>query len=170
MASLMDELLDVLDRENTEYEGLVSLSKKKKQVIIDADIKELQEITAQEEEIANRIVNLEGKFTQVIKDMAVVLNRKPEELTIDEMVRILHKQPVEQKRLNDLRVRLKTTLQEMNDINAQNQSLINQALEMIEFDLTLFRSIRQAPETANYDKKAYNTGELLANSGFDARQ
>ena len=170
MASLMDELLDVLDRENTEYEGLVSLSKKKKQVIIDANIKELQEITAQEEEIANKIVNLESKFTQVIGDMAVVLNRRPEELTIDEMVRILHKQPVEQKRLNDLRVRLKTTLQEMNDINAQNQSLINQALEMIEFDLTLFRSIRQAPETANYDRKAYNTGELLANSGFDARQ
>ncbi len=31
-------------------------------------------------------------------------------------------------------------------------------------------SMRQAPETANYDKNAYNTGELLGGSGFDAKQ
>ena len=41
---------------------------------------------------------------------------------------------------------------------------------MVNFDLTLFKSLRQAPETANYDKNAYNTGELLGSSGFDAKQ
>lgn len=170
MASLMDELLEVLESEKNEYEGLVSLSKSKKQVIIDAKIQELQKITAQEEEIAGRIVNLENKREQVISDMAIVLNRRPEDLTVDNMVQILNKQPVEQKKLNDIRVQLKSTLQEMNEINEQNKSLINQALEMVEFDLTLFKSMRQAPETANYDRSAYNTGTLLPNSGFDTRQ
>lgn len=166
----MDELLDVLEKENAEYEGLVALSNRKKQVIIDAKIKELQEITAQEEQIAGRIVNLENKRQQVISDMAIVLNRRPEDLTIDNMVQILNKQPAEQQKLNDVRMRLRNTLVEMNTINEQNKSLINQALEMVEFDLTLFKSLRQAPETANYNKNAYNTGELLPNSGFDARQ
>lgn len=170
MASLMDELLDVLEQENVEYEGLVTLSKGKKQVIIDANIKELQEITAKEEDIAGRIVNLENKREQVINDMAIVLNRKPEDLTVDNMVQILNKQPVEQQRLNEIRLQLKNTLREMNDINEQNKSLINQALEMVEFDLTLFKSMRQAPETANYNNKAYNTGDLLPTSGFDAKQ
>ena len=41
---------------------------------------------------------------------------------------------------------------------------------MTEFDITLFKSMRQAPETANYDKSAYNTGTILGSSGFDAKQ
>jgi hypothetical protein len=51
--------------------------------------------------------------------------------------------------------------------NAQNVVLIQQAIELNEFDLTLFKSMRQAPETANYDKSACNTGTLLGSSGFD---
>ena len=58
----------------------------------------------------------------------------------------------------------------MQFMNQQNQILLQQALEMVEFDLTLFKSLRQAPETANYDKNAYNTGELLGSGGFDAKQ
>ena len=50
------------------------------------------------------------------------------------------------------------------------EHLLKQALEMVEFDLTLLRSTRQAPETANYDKNAYNTGDILGSSGFDAKQ
>ena len=48
--------------------------------------------------------------------------------------------------------------------------LLKQAMEMVEFDLTLLKSMRQAPETANYNKNAYNTGDLLGGSGFDAKQ
>ena len=54
--------------------------------------------------------------------------------------------------------------------NQQNEILIRQAIEMAEFDITLFKSMRQAPETANYDRNAYNTGTLLGRSGFDAKQ
>ena len=36
MASLMDDLVQVLESENEEYEKLAELSKEKKQVIIDA--------------------------------------------------------------------------------------------------------------------------------------
>ena len=59
---------------------------------------------------------------------------------------------------------------EMEAINEQNEILLNQALEMVEFDLTLLKSMRQAPETANYNKIACNTGDLLGSSGFDAKQ
>ena len=58
----------------------------------------------------------------------------------------------------------------MHECNKRNEALLQQALEMVEFDLTLFKSMRQAPETANYDKNACNTGDLLGNSGFDAKQ
>ena len=54
--------------------------------------------------------------------------------------------------------------------NQQNEILLRQAIELTEFDITLFKSMRQAPETANYNKNAYNTGTLLGGSGFDAKQ
>lgn len=54
--------------------------------------------------------------------------------------------------------------------NDQNQILLKQSLEMVNFDITLMKSMRQAPETANYNSKAFNTGDLLGTSGFDAKQ
>ena len=58
----------------------------------------------------------------------------------------------------------------MQKINELNSQLLAQAIELAEFDITLFKSMRQAPETANYDRNAYNTGDILGSSGFDAKQ
>ena len=72
---------------------------------------------------------------------------------------------------SDYRVveKLKHQIWNMHD-EYKNQMLTQQALELVEYDLNLFRSMRQAPETANYNKNAYNTGTLLGNSGFDFKQ
>ena len=105
-----------------------------------------------------------------MSDMAVVLNKPEQDFTLDSVIEMLGSQPKEQKRLQDVKEQLKTTLAEVRKINEQNQTLLNQALEMVEFDLTLFRSMRTAPETANYNKNAYNTGEILGGCGFDAKQ
>ena len=119
----------------------------------------------------NRILkNLETKRSGVLADMADVLGQDAETLTVRKMIDLLEKQPNEQKKLSDLCDRLRHTLDEMSAVNEQNRVLLEQALEMVNFDLTLFKSLRQAPETANYDKNAYNTGELLGSSGFDAKQ
>ena len=42
MASLMENLIEVLGRECEEYEGLLSLSQKKTQIIAGGDLEELQ--------------------------------------------------------------------------------------------------------------------------------
>ena len=160
MASLMEDLIDVLNKEEEQYQGLIELGKKKREVVIRADIKTLDEITATEQEVATRVLN----------DMATVLGRNPGEVTITKMISYLEEQPVEQKQLMEVKERLLQTGKEMAAINEQNEILLNQALEMVEFDLTLLKSMRQAPETANYNKNACNTGDLLGSSGFDAKQ
>lgn len=170
MASLMNELLEVLDQEELVYRELVETSTKKKEVIIKADIKALEEITSDEQEIASKIKNIENKRISVMEDIANVLNRTTEELTVDAMLEILKNQPKEQEELASIRSRLRTTLAQLKEINEQNQILINQAMEMVEFDMALLKSMRQAPETANYNKQACNTGDLLGSNGFDARQ
>ena len=170
MASLMDNLLDVLNEEESQYRELINLSNEKKDVLIKADIERLQQITEAEQNITDDLHNLEVKRRSVISDMAVVLRRNEEELTVEKMIEILDKQPEEKEKLAEVRKRLRETLDEMIRVNTQNQILIKQAMEMVEFDLTLFRSMRQAPETANYGRDAESTGDLLGRSGFDAKQ
>ena len=138
--------------------------------MIKADIARLGEVTVQEQDAASALLNLSNKRTRVLGDMATVLGRDPEEMTINKMIGYLENQPEEQKRLIARRDSLLEAGTQMRILNRQNEELLQQALEMVEFDLTLLRSMRQAPETANYDKNAYNTGELLGGSAFDARQ
>lgn len=170
MASLMEDFIEILEKENEEYESLSELSTEKRQIIIDGDISGLEEITGREQEITSNLKNLENKREEVVKDMAIVLSKDPKELTVTNMIAFLNKQPQEQEKLRTIREKLKTTIQNMADINQQNEILLNQAMEMVEFDLTLFKSMRQAPTTANYDKRANNTGDVLGTRGFDTKQ
>ena len=170
MASLMDTLVEVLEEENNQYEKLVELSKEKKQAIIKADIAVLENITGQEQDISSILRNLDIRRDEVLKDMADVLGKDASEMTVTKLIGYLGQQKKEQERLSRIRAKLLSTGNEMHEWNVRNQALLKQALEMVEFDLTLFKSMRQAPETANYDKNAYNTGDLLGSSGFDTKQ
>lgn len=170
MASLMQELLDVLGEEEKQYQNLVELNDTKREAVIEADLKELGAVTAKEQEIASVLANLANKRGGILNDMATVLGKEPKDMTINKMIGYLENQPEEQRMLTECRDRLLAAGNRMRAMNEQNQVLLNQAMEMVEFDLTLLRSMRQAPETANYDKNAYNTGELLGGSGFDAKQ
>lgn len=170
MASLMEDLLDVLGKEEAEYQKLVEIAEQKRDAVIKGDIGQLGEVTIKEQDAASELLNLSHKRTQVLADMAVVLGKDPNELTITKMIGYLEKQPTEQEKLTKQRDRLLEVGSQMRILNQQNESLLKQALEMVEFDLTLLKSMRQAPETANYDKNAYNTGDILGSSGFDAKQ
>ncbi len=170
MASLMEDLLDVLGKEEAEYQKLVEIAEQKRDAVIKGDIGQLGEVTIKEQDAASELLNLSHKRTQVLTDMAVVLGKDPKKLTITKMIGYLEKQPTEQEKLTKQRDRLLEVGSQMRILNQQNESLLKQALEMVEFDLTLLKSMRQAPETANYDKNAYNTGDILGSSGFDAKQ
>lgn len=170
MASLMDNLVEILEKENGEYEKLVELAQQKKKALVKSDIAELERVTEQEQEVSGALRNLEIRRDAVLKDMSDVLGKQFEEMTITRLIGYLEQQPKEQERLSKVRAKILTTGNRLQESNRRNEELLNHALEMVEFDLTLFKSMRQAPETANYNKDAYNTGDLLGNSGFDAKQ
>lgn len=170
MASLMEELLDALEEEEKQYEALIELGGVKRDAVVKADIETLGEVTAKEQEAASALLNLSNKRTRVLCDMATVLGKEPKDMTINRMIEYLAGQPKEQELLKARRDRLLEVGTQMQLLNRQNEELLKQALEMVEFDLTLLKSMRQAPETANYNKNAYNTGDLLGGGGFDAKQ
>lgn len=170
MASLIEELIDVLEKECTIYEGLCQVSSKKTEVIVQGDIGELQKITEQEQNVIDDVLVLEKQRQNIVKNIAVVLNQEPRNITIADIVRIMEKQPEFQKPLSELHRRLKTAVQKLQQENEWNRELLEDALEMTEFNINILQTAGQAPETANYDKKSYS-GELLgvATSQFDSK-
>ena len=170
MASLMDDLTQVLENETVEYKKLVELSEDLKEALIASDVHTVERMTAAQEEVSNGIRSLETRRARIMKDIAVVLNKKPEELKVSMLEETLAGQPALQERLAAVRTELKQTMDELKRVNHTNQTLLRQSMELLEFDLNLFRSMRQAPETANYNKSAVNTGDLLGSRGFDAKQ
>ena len=170
MASMMDDLTQVLENETVEYKKLMELSEDLREALIASDVPSVERLTAEQEEVSNRIQSLESKRARIMNDIAVVLNKKPEELKVSMLEETLAGQPALQERLAAVRIELKQTMDELKRINHTNQTLIRQSMELLEFDLNLFRSMRQAPETANYNRSAVNTGDLLGSRGFDAKQ
>lgn len=170
MASLVEELLVGMKKEDVCYTRLLELSENKRQAIIAGAVADLEEVTATEESISSDLKNLENKRASILRDMAVVLGHDGEQLTVTSVIEQLDGQPKEQGDLTAARDALVDVATRLQTANAQNSVLLQQALEMVEFDLTLFKSLKQAPETANYDKNAYNTGELLGSSSFDTSQ
>lgn len=172
MASLMENLIEVLCQESAEYEGLLTMSQKKNQVIASADLEELQKITDDEQELVDRLNRLEKKRVEVTKDMANVLNRDVEEMKLSSLIEMLASRPEEQAKLADAQNRLQRAVQSLKRINEQNRELLEEALDMVAFEMNLLQASKAAPETANYTKSAYNSGSQMGvNSGsFDAKQ
>ena len=165
MASLVEELVTVLEEEEKIYQTLISYGEKKTDMLIRADVPELEKLTCLEQLASDDLVTHSNQQVQLLKDIANVLGRTEEKMTVTRLITLLESQPDVQKKLTEARDRLLAAADRMNHLNDQNVALIKQ---LNEFDLTLFKSLRQAPETANYDKTACNTGSLLGSSGFDA--
>lgn len=170
MASLIDDLIDVLGKEKEQYEKLLSLSEKMRDAIVASDVPGVARITEEEQNVTTDLSGMDKRRARIMSNMAVVMNKQESELTVTSIIQTLNASPEVQSRLAVVRDELKDVMDRLNRINTQNQALIKQSMELLEFDLTLYRSMRQAPETANYDRSATNTGDLLGGSGFDAKQ
>lgn len=171
MASLMENLIEVLDKECSEYEVLLALSQKKTPIIVSGNLENLQKITDEEQEVVSRVHNLDRRREAVTADIANVLNKDVKTLKLANLVAMLEGRPAEQNALRESHDRLQAAVRELQRINEQNRELLTNALEMVQFELNMFQAMKAAPETANYNRSAYNAGDVMGvNRGFDTKQ
>ena len=76
MASIINELVDVLNEEKDFYQSLTEIAKEKTPVIIKGNIDELQKITEKEQPIVENLQVLEKKRAQIMDDAADVLGKE----------------------------------------------------------------------------------------------
>ena len=63
-------------------------------------------------------------------------------------------------------------MNQMVRVNNQNRELIQSSLEMVQYNMNVLKSMKAAPETANYTREAFNSGSTMGyeQKGFDAKQ
>ncbi|NLP33665.1 MAG: flagellar protein FlgN [Clostridiales bacterium] len=171
MASLIEELIDVLDKELDIYQQLIPISNEKTQIIIKNDLTELQAITDKEQLAVDQISALEHKRDTIMENIKIVINRKSSDnLNLKTLIQLLEGQTKEQKKLSILHDKLNTTIGQLMENNRRNKSLIEQSLEMIEFNLNVIQSSRMA-QGNNYTKDAAQYNAKASGTGmFDAKQ
>lgn len=172
MASLMEGLITVLEQESIEYEKLLELSIQKTPVIIAGDTVELQKITDEEKSVISVIQKMEKQREISLQDIADVINKDVANLKLKSLIQMLETRPEEQQKLAQVHDKLQKNLNSMVLVNDQNRELLRNSLEMVEFDMNLIQAMKAAPETADYNKGAYNAGNVIGmNRGsFDAKQ
>ena len=135
-------------------------------MIVANDLEGLQQVTDEEQVLVDRITSLEAKRIEVIKNMATVLNKDWNDLNLDTIINILNNQPEEQRQLREIHDVLIKTVNQLKDINLQNKQLIEESLEMIEFNMNFIRSTRMSAGTGNYTKQASVHDASVSDSGM----
>ena len=160
----VEALTEVLGKEADAYERLFEKAEGKRQIIIDRDLSALEKSTEAEQDLSDELKGLEGKRIEILK----TFTDGDEVPTVTNIIDALPEGDSSRAALQQAKEKVLEVAGRMQFLNQQNEILLRQAMEMVEFDLTLFKSLRQAPESGNYGKDAYNTGELLGSGGFDA--
>ena len=168
----MENLIDVLDRENAAYERVAVLAESKTSAIVAGDIENLGKIMEEEQEIVGKIQGMEKQRDKFLADIANVVNRDVETLKLIDLIQMLESMPDQQQKLKDVQKRLRETIDKLRETNGKNQLLLAERLDMVDFNFNMIRAVKSAPQTANYSKNAYTNGQSLGifHGGFDAKQ
>lgn len=173
MASIMEELITVMEDELKEYKNFIPILNDKTKSIIENKVDELQSISTVEQQYLDRINNLDKKREEIIKNIAILFDKDYKTLNLKGIIEMLDKQPKDQFALSKLHDEMKATVKVILEINEHNKSLIEQSLEMIEFNMNVIKSTWMSPGSNNYDKGANVNGLSLVSSedrSFDAKQ
>ncbi|MFP4697159.1 MAG: flagellar protein FlgN [Eubacteriales bacterium] len=170
MASLIEDLTETLLEELDCYKELLKISTKKTDVIINGDVPSLQKLTNEEQTLAGRVFRLDKKREELINDIGIVINKKPEELTLLNLIDMLDSQLKEKEKLYKINEELRSNLSQLKEKNEQNKVLIQQSLDFIDFTVNAIRSSRNVPETAGYENKGTSSQANNHTSMFDAKQ
>lgn len=170
MASLVEELINIIEEETGCYKTFLELANNKKDVIINGDLPSLQELTREEQELAGQLLRLEKKREENLKDICIVTNKKQEEMTVTILINMLENQQVEKNKLKNVSNELSKVINKVKDVNDLNKKLIEQSLDFIDFTMNAIQSSRANVVGNSYQQKGSLNSNYQGKNFFDAKQ
>lgn len=128
-------MTDLLEEEYKLYGHLLTLSRRKQDILVTGDIKNLDQITKQEEQIIRQVGRIEGERVGATAELAREIGIPEAEMTLARVIPFVS--PETRDRLEDYHRRMIATLGEIDKVNEQNSQLIKQSLSYIDFVINL---------------------------------
>lgn len=170
MASLIEELIEVLEDTTGCYEEYLALANNKKDVIINGDAPSLQSLTDKEQSVAGRLLRLEKKRIEILKDICNVTNKDYETIKLTDLIEMLKTQKDLQKSLHKSTTDLTAVLKLVNEINSINKQLLEEAIEYSDIMTNIAKSNHEIIVNNGYEKKGKYNDDKITRTFFDAKQ
>ena len=81
MASLVEELVSIIEEEIVLYQQLAEYGEQKRVILINADVPALEKLTALEQEVSDELLAKSNKQGAILKDISIVLGKSAEGMT-----------------------------------------------------------------------------------------
>ncbi len=135
-----NELIKILENQLKLYEKLCELCKQEKEVIVEGDLKGLEEIVQKEEEVFTQMRIWEKLRLKVLTSLKEKFSL-PEKTTFSEVIEKLRDFPSFPK-LNSLREKIISKIKEISQINRENISLLEYSVRLIDECFSKLTKIR----------------------------
>ncbi|MDR0958519.1 MAG: flagellar protein FlgN [Clostridiales bacterium] len=135
---MVGEMLNLLNQQKEIYSRMLEISVEKKDVLIGNDIQKLKAMTAEENSLVGKSQRLERARMGLIADIAQVLGKQQKDVTLGYLADALRGQP-EAKEIEDVASSVRETLVQLKQYNELNRSLMQNALEYIDFSINVIR-------------------------------
>jgi hypothetical protein len=140
--ALIDELIDVLNKESVLYEDILKMSGSKTDIIVQGKVSDLESITRIEQALILQIGKLENEREKIADRLAKQLKVEPSEITVTKLSKYLPKGDAS--RLKACCIKFGSTIKSLSDTNGLNSKLIRNSLDYIDFSLNIFSNAGSA--------------------------
>lgn len=162
MASIIENLITELNDEDALYEQLLQVSMEKTGAIVSNNLDRLSETTEKEQRLADALASVEHRRRETMTNVANILGKRPDDVKVMDVVTFLEGQREFHDPLLAINEKLAKLARKVREVNGHNQNLIQDALEMIEYNINLMQNLNRAPETAEYSKEMFKSNAAYA--------
>ena len=143
MASIIENLITELNDEYALYEQLLQVSMEKTGAIVSNNLDRLSETTEKEQRLADALASVEHRRRETMTNVANILGKRPDDVKVMDVVTFLEGQPEFHDPLLAINEKLAKLARKVREVNGHNQNLIQDALEMIEYNINLMQNLNR---------------------------
>ncbi len=129
MNMMLDNLLALLEEENSLYGLMLRLAQSEKDAVIDSNLDEINKIAEEKDALFFKIRTVEEERQNITKELVVSMGWSPHDLTLGKLSQLV-KGPYSS-RLKECRSNLLALVQAVKEVNLSNRDLLNHSLDLV---------------------------------------
>ena len=135
MQDVIFSIIELLENERNVYDAFLRLAKKKKDVVIENNLHELDEIVKAEHVLVVQLGALERSRVKNMEDVARAIGKHVDEINMAELYELANNE--QKSKLNEIREDITRTVEEQLKYHTINKQLITKNLEYVNHMLSV---------------------------------